>query len=238
MPTPASPLQVLYNRHGKTTLIWLRNKSGDDTVKTWNLYWSPRFQGTYTLVKANIPNALGYSDRFVRFDLDRSSVGIEKAQTYFLRLTKTDWSGVESPQIPLETKIVYEDGVTLTNRIQFTDIDLQDSAASDVDYITPDVFDGVLSNVSFARELDTPIDFTISYFSAGADPLNLNPGEEVFLHSEDGYNDLSFNLGLDQYQGLINDRQIRFKTSGVSGGFFHLTIGRRRVFLHSNAMTT
>lgn len=236
MPTPASPIQVLYNRRGSTTLFWERNKSGDGSVKHWNLYWSPRFNGTYSLVKAQIPNAVGYSDRYVLFELNRSAFGITNGQNYFLQLTKTDWSGVESSFNPIEQKIVYEDGTTLTTRQNYHDMDIQESGATDIDYVTPDAYDSILAAITMSRNTTTPITLQVSLITAGADVTNLADGEELILDYKPNFTLPVYEMTLSQYFGLVADRQIRFKTTGVSGGRMDMVINRKRTYLYSNAM--
>ena len=236
MPIPSSPLQVLHNRKGKTTLFWEADKSGSDDTKYWNLYWSSRFNGPYSLLKSNIPNAVGYCGRYVLFDVDRSSAGIPNPQNYFLILTKTDWSGVETSLDYLKQKIVYEDGVTLSNRQNYTDNDLQDSGAVDIDYITPDPMDSILAAITMSRDAVTPITLQVSLIPAGADVSSLNPGDEVILDYKPNFSLNVYEMTLSQYLGVINDRQVRFKTTGVSGGRMHVSINRKRTFLYSSAM--
>lgn len=236
MPISSSPIQVLHNRNGVTTLFWEVDKSGSDDTKYWNLYWSNRFNGTYNLVKSGIANASGYSNRYVLFELDRSANGITKAQNYFLNLTRTNWSGVETPLNSLQQRIVYEDGVTISNRQNYHDLDLQDSGATDIDYVTPDVFDSIIAAITMSRDNTDPITLQVSLISAGADVSSLGEGEEVILDYKPNFSLPVYEMTLSQYFGLVNDRQIRFKTTGVSGGRMHVTINRKRTYLYSNAM--
>lgn len=234
MAKPLSPLQVLSSVKGVVSLFWPRDKTGSGDVKTWNIYWAPRLQDTYTLVESNIANAVGFNNQFVRFDLDRAKYGIRNDQNIYLNLTATNWSGVEAAQDPLLIKIVYENGVTLANRVNYSESDIQASAAVDIDYITPDAFDGQLSYIKLTRDTTNPIEIVISLIPLGADVGTMLPDEELILDHKFNCTDRSYDFAESQYITVYDTRQVRVRTAGVSGGKLHMTMGRHRLHKFSS----
>lgn len=229
-----SPIRIYENQKGKTHVFWEQSTTG--LIKNWNLYYATRFQGPYNLVQDNIPNTNHFNGRYTKFVIDRDLLGITKSQNYFLQLTSTDWANAETSLDSRNVRIVYEDDVLLSNRNHVLDTDQQEANAKDIDYITPDTFDGTLQHIGIVRDSTQPISIKISLISYGADVANLAAGEEIMIDSASGFTGLSYDMEVFQPISLNSDRQVRVETDGVNTGKFHLVINRKRIFLHSNDM--
>lgn len=228
MPTSTGPLQILDNKNGIVNLIWERDKTG--LTKFYRLYSSNRKSGTFTLFADNIQNAVGYGNRYVRFDLDRSKYGIELESQVYFYLTEVDWYGVETPTPvnPVDfnkVKILYEDGITLTSSMLYREVDYQAAAAVDIDFSTTDRFNGLISHVLLTRDTTDPIDVTVSLTCDST-------AEDIVIGKFFNYTQPFLDLAQNQQFPELQHRRVRIQTSGVSGGFLQVIVSRRRMYIY------
>jgi len=242
MTVSLSPIQIRSNAKGIVSLIWERNKTGDGSVKSWKLYWSPRLAGPYTAVQtAPIANAVGYGSRYVQHDIIREDLGILSNANFYVRLTSVSAAGVETPQDVTKTRVVYEDGMDLTTRFMYYETDYQ-AAATDLDFISPDVFDGAIDKIIITRSNASAMKVQVSLVPIGSianatvgNAGYIDPKTEILIDVESGITLETYYLRLDQTVPDMGLRQVRIKTTGVAGGSMHMLLGRRRLYSYTSA---
>jgi hypothetical protein len=224
---PSSPIQVIENRHGKTRVAWESDRSGN--TKYYKLYWNSRKSGAYVFLR-EVSNAIGYSNIYVMTEIDRSIltsglVSIGNEDNYYLTLNKVDWDGNETPFMSSYKKIVYPDGVTLSNSYVLQDVDHQPSLAANVDFTSSDRFEGALQSVYVYRDIIAPIDIKVS----------LIPAPDLVLADEKNWVKGVYELDLKNKFPQFDGRDVRVQVTNVPGGVMTVTIGRKRLFVPPEA---
>lgn len=216
---PFSPIQVLYNRNGTISLIWLKDTTG--LVKLYNVYWNSRKSGTFTFYKS-VVSAVHYSHAWVKIDIPRSELaGIEDGSTLFFTVTEVDWQGTETPFADSYKKIVYPDGIVLANSPSITDVDYQESGAVDVDFTTSDRFWGILEFINLSRDVSTSIDILVTTY----------PDPEYIIDFTENFTGKVYALELNQGFHQLDGKGFRVQTTGVAGGQLSILIGRKKLMV-------
>lgn len=226
---PTSPIEVLENRGGKVKVRWPFDRSGD--VRKFNLYYHPRKQDSPLLLEGGIPNArAAYRTNYVEYVIDRADVlGINPEDNFYLQFTTVDWAGNEGAFDDSRIKIVYPNGVLLSNSHVLSDVDRQVGVAVNADFTTSDRFYGVLESVYIGKDTTAPIDYVVSMIPFPDLPAN----SEIILASGTADTRLGIPVELRPSTPQLDGRDVRVQVTGVTGagvGSLSVMVNRKRLF--------
>lgn len=229
---PTSPIQVLENTSKVITVYWPFDRTG--RAKFYNIYWSPRKTGTYTLLK-KVPNAIGFSNVYNRFDFKRSDLaGVTRNENFYIYYRAVGWDGVEEDFDPQIVKVIYPERVKLDDAFNIVEQDTQKENATEVDFWVSDIFESTLSGVRISRSEEESVEVTVSLgldISDDEDPFYpLNEGGITVLYKGDVTSSY-FTMPLEQEIPLLDTRPVRVQITGITTGSCTVEIARKKIFL-------